>query len=257
MQYVDHTKNIIRIKNVSYAFGKQKVLRDIGFNVHQGDYLGIIGPNGGGKTTLVKIILGLLKPSVGTVEMFGEDIRKFKNWQKIGYIPQKAINFDVNFPVTVREVVSMGLFAKKGLLRFLGAEDQEKVTQALKQVEMKEFGSHLIGDLSGGQQQRVFIAKALVTEPSLLILDEPTAGIDIKAQEKFYTLLQDLNKKLHITLIMISHEIDVIAHEATEFACINETLFYHGPPKEFIKEDFLTKLYGKGVRFLLHSHEES
>lgn len=254
MQYVDHNKNIIRINNISYSFDKQQVLRDISFNVHQGDYLGIIGPNGGGKTTLVKIILGLLKPSVGTVEMFGEDIGKYKNWQKIGYIPQKAVNFEVNFPATVREVVSMGLFAKKGLLRFLDSDDQKKVTKVLKLVEMEEFDKRLIGDLSGGEQQRVFIAKALVTEPSLLILDEPTAGIDIKAQEKFYTLLKDLNKKLHITLIMISHEIDVIAHEATEFACINETLFYHGPPKEFFKEDFLSKLYGKGVRFLLHSH---
>lgn len=254
MQYVDHSQNIIRIKNISFSFGTQKILRDISFNVHRGDYLGIIGPNGGGKTTLVKIILGLLKPFEGTVEMYGEDIRKFKNWQKIGYIPQKAINFDANFPATVREVVSMGLFAKKGLLRFLNAGDQQKVTQALKLVEMEKYAKRLIGDLSGGEQQRVFIAKALVTEPSLLILDEPTAGIDIKAQEKFYTLLKDLNKKLHITLIMISHEIDVIAHEATEFACINETLFYHGPPKEFIKEDFLSKLYGKGVRFLLHDH---
>ena len=166
MQYVDHTKNIIQIKNISYSFGKQKVLKDISFNVHRGDYLGIIGPNGGGKTTLVKIILGLLKASEGTVEMFGEDIRNFKDWQKIGYIPQKAINFDANFPVTVSEVVSMGLFAKKGLLRFLGDEDHKKVIHALRLVEMEEYGNHLIGDLSGGQQQRIFIAKALVTELS-------------------------------------------------------------------------------------------
>ncbi|MBI3954864.1 metal ABC transporter ATP-binding protein, partial [Candidatus Gottesmanbacteria bacterium] len=171
MQYIDHTKNIIQIKNISYSYGKQPVLRNISFNVHEGDYLGIIGPNGGGKTTLIKIILGLLKPSSGRVEMYEEDIGYFKNWQKIGYIPQKAINFDANFPVTVSEVVSMGLFAKKGLLRFLDASDHKKVIQALRLVEMEEYGSHLIGDLSGGQQQRVFIAKAMVTEPSLLILD--------------------------------------------------------------------------------------
>ena len=254
MYQVDHTKNIIEINNISFSYGSQPVLKDITFSIHKGDYLGVIGPNGSGKTTLIRIILGLLKPSFGTIKIFGKDLNKFNQWQKIGYIPQKAVNFDSNFPATVEEVVSMGLFAKRGLFRFLTAKDHHKVSQVLEEVDMGKYSGRLIGDLSGGQQQRVFIARALVTEPEILILDEPTVGVDIEIQERFYTLLQKLNRELNITLVMVSHDVNIIAHEATEFACINKTLIYHGPPKEFIKEDFITKLYGRGVKFLLHNH---
>lgn len=254
MSNIDHTQNIIEVDNVSFAYDNDSILKNVTFNIHKGDYLGVIGPNGGGKTTLLKIILNLIKPTSGNVKIFGQNVQDFKDWQKISYIPQKAVNFDANFPATVEEIVGMGLFGQKGLLSFINAHDKNKIIASLKQVGMDKFQHRLVGDLSAGQQQRVFIAKALVSHPQILFLDEPTVGVDINTQEDFYSLLQKLNRELGITLVMVSHEIDVIAHEATEFACINNTLIYHGDPKEFIKEDYLTKLYGREVKFILHNH---
>ena len=251
---VDHTKNIIEIKNISFAYSKTPAIKDVTFNIHAGDYLGIVGPNGSGKTTLLKIMLGLLQPSAGEITLFGKPITKFKNWHKIGYVPQKAINFDPLFPATVREVAAMGLYAKKGFWRRLNKADELIIDQALNQVEMLEHKNKMIGDLSGGQQQRVFIARALAGEPEIIFLDEPTVGIDVKTQEQFYALLKKLNVDLGLTLIMVSHDIDVIASEATELACINQTLVYHGEPKEFIKGDYLEKLYGKNIKQILHGH---
>src|SRR3989338_1932967 len=254
MHKVDHTKNIIEVKNVSFSYGDQQVLKDISLNIHQGDYLGVIGPNGGGKTTLLKIMLGLLKPSRGTVSMFGQDICCFKHWSKIGYVPQNAVRFDTSFPATVEEIVTMGLYGKKGLFSSLNNKDKDKIREVLEQVEMTPFRKRLIGDLSGGQQQRVFIARALVSDPEVLFLDEPTVGVDVKTQENFYELLNLLNVKYNLTLILVSHELDIVVQEATEVACINQTLVYHGAPKDFMKGDYLSKLYGKELKFIVHDH---
>lgn len=251
---VDHTKNIVELKDVCFSYNKQSILHDISFNIHLGDYLGVIGPNGGGKTTLLKIILGLLKPQCGEVKLFGQDIHNFKDWYKIGYVPQKTTDFEANYPATVQEVVAMGLYGKKGLFHSLDQKDHQQVTKALENVGMSEYKGRLINDLSGGQQQRVFIARALVSNPQVLFLDEPTVGVDIRAQEEFYNLLQKLNKELELTLVLVSHEIDVVANESTELLCVNQTVIYHGEPKKFIKEDYLNKLYGKGVKFILHDH---
>ncbi len=251
---VDHTKNIIEVQNVSFAYGETPVLKDITLTIHQGDYVGIIGPNGSGKTTLLKIMLGLLKPSSGAIKLFGSDCLCFKEWSRIGYVPQKATNFDPLFPATVYEVAAMGRYGKKGLLRHLNKEDEAIIETSLRQVEMLNFKERLIGDLSSGQQQRVFIARALAGKPEVIFLDEPTVGIDVKTQEQFYSLLKRLNQELGLTLVLVSHDIDVIANEATELACINQTLVYHGEPKEFIKGDYLQKLYGKNIRLILHDH---
>lgn len=251
---LDHTKNIIEVENISFGYTSEMVLKDITLNIHQGDYLGMIGPNGGGKTTLLKIMLGLLKPKTGTIKLFGVDIKKFKDWSKIGYVPQKAINFDVKFPATVEEVVTMGRYGKRGLLHWVNKEDKEKVNQALEQVEMLDFKDKLIGDLSGGQQQRVFIARALAGEPQVIFLDEPTVGIDAKTQEQFYELLKKLNKTLDLTLVLVSHDIDVVAHEVTEVACINQNLVCHTSPHTFFQGDNLEKLYGKDLKHIVHGH---
>jgi zinc transport system ATP-binding protein len=253
MQQIDHTKNIIELHNISFSYGEEKVLENINLDIHKGDYLGIIGPNGGGKSTLLKIMIGLLEPSSGKVTVFGKDIKKFHERWKIGYVAQKVSHFDTNFPLTVEEVVSMGHFAKKGLFKTLTKEDKDDINEAICQVEMLQFRKRLIGDLSGGQQQRVFIARALAAKPEVIILDEPTVGVDVKAQEQFYALLKKLNQELHLTLVLVSHELDVVAHEATEIACINKDLVYHGAPKEFLEGDYFQKLYGKGVKFILHN----
>lgn len=252
---VDHTKNIIELKDVSFSYnGEENIVEHITLDVHKGDYLGIIGPNGGGKTTILKLMLGLLKPTTGSVFLFGEHISNFKHWSKIGYVPQKVVNFDSNFPVTVREVVEMGRISKKGLFNSLTSHDETLVKQALEQVEMWSFRDRIIGDLSGGQQQRVFIARALATQPDVIFLDEPTIGIDLKTQEEFYALLKKLNHELHLTLILVSHDFDVVAHETTELACVNKTLLYDSDPKDFIKNDGLKKMYGEQVKLILHNH---
>lgn len=246
MQHVDHTKKIIELSNISFSYGDESVLKDVNLEIHQGDYLGIIGPNGGGKSTLLKIMLGLLTPKIGTVKLFHTDISKFKDWNKIGYVSQRVSHIDENYPMTVEEIVSMGRFAKRGLFTFLTKEDHDAVKEALCQVEMLQYRNRLIGDLSGGQQQRVFIARALASEPDVIILDEPTVGVDIKTQEQFYALLQKLNKEFNKTLVMVTHELEVAARETTEVASVNHTVTYYGPSKEFLQKINLETLYGKG-----------
>lgn len=252
---VDHTKNIIELKDVSFSYnGEDNIVENITLDVHKGDYLGIIGPNGGGKTTVLKLMLGLLKPKKGAVYLFNQEISSFKEWSKIGYVAQKVVNFDSNFPITVYEVVEMGRISKKGLFNSFTSIDKKAVKQALEQVEMWSFKDRIIGDLSGGQQQRVFIARALATQPEVIFLDEPTVGVDLKTQEEFYALLKKLNQELNLTLILVSHDFDVVAHETTELACVNKTLLYDSDPKEFIKNDGLKKMYGSQVKLILHNH---
>ncbi|MDP2599023.1 MAG: metal ABC transporter ATP-binding protein [Candidatus Liptonbacteria bacterium] len=252
MQHIDHTKNIIELRGISFSYGDDKVLRDITLDIHEGDYLGLIGPNGGGKSTLLKIMLGFLAPEAGEVKLFGSDISRFNGWSKIGYVSQR-VSFDANFPLTAKEVASMGRYAKRGLFRFLTSHDEEIVDMALRQVDMYEYRNRLIGDLSGGQQQRVFIARALAGEPEVIVLDEPTVGVDQKTQEQFYALLRKLNKDLALTLILVSHELGIVASEATELACLNRELVYYGQPKKFFEGGgYLSKLYGKGAKLTTH-----
>lgn len=217
--------NIIELHQVSFSYGNVIVLKDINLVIHRGDYLGIVGVNGGGKTTLLKIILNLLTPQTGQVHVHTPR-------SSLGYVPQTNL-IDRHFPVTVREVVAMGRIAQRGIGRRLTTADQVAVRAVLTEVGMWSYADRLIGDLSGGQQQRVFIARSLVGEPSVLILDEPTDGVDAQHQEQFYQLLRHLNTHLKLTLILVSHDLDRVAAEATELACINQTLVYHGSPAKF------------------------
>ncbi len=251
----DSTKNSIIVDTVSFGYTpNQLALKNISLNIHPGDYLGLIGPNGGGKTTLLKIMLGLLKPQSGEVRLFGVPLNKFKDWSKIGYVPQKATQLDHQFPASVREVVEFGRVAAVGVGHPLARADRVAVEAALEKVGMLPYADTLIGDLSGGQQQRVLIARALVSNPEIIFLDEPTVGVDMKNQEQFYALLKKLNQELQVTLVLVSHDIDVIANEATELACINQELVYHGVPKNFFAPDYLQKLYGKDTKLILHGH---
>lgn len=236
MHAVDHSKNSIEISHVSFSYGDAEVLHDITFAIHKGDYLGLVGPNGAGKTTLLRIMLGLLTPQTGRVMLFGTDARQFRDWSKIGYVPQKALHFDARFPATVFEVVLMGRSALRGLFRRFTKEDRMAAAAVLKTAEMWEYRDRLIGDLSGGEQQRVFIARALVTSPEIIFLDEPTTGVDAKSQEEFYALLRKLNQESQATLVLISHDIDRVVREAMHIACIDHTLVCHGSPEEYKKE---------------------
>jgi zinc transport system ATP-binding protein len=233
---VNHSENIIEVKGVSFSYDGRLVLKNINLTIHRGDYLGLIGGNGSGKTTLVKIILGLLKPAEGFVRLFGADAKDFTDWHKIGYVPQKAANFDANFPATAQEVVLMGRYGRRGLFHRVTNEDREKTRAALEQVEMWQQRNRLIGDLSGGQQQRVFIARALAGEPEVLFLDEPTVGVEKHIRDEFYALLRKLNTDLRLTVVLVTHDVDAIAHEAMHIACIDCTIFFHDSVDEYFKD---------------------
>lgn len=243
MQMTEDT--LVSIRDVSFAYNGELVLDHINLTIKRGEFLGVIGPNGSGKTTLLKIILGLLKPKTGSVELRGA---------RIGYVPQKPGSAVTHFPITVEEVVALGRMHAGRWFDFVTREDQKAISHAIGAVEMERERKRMLNELSGGQQQRVFIARALASSPELLILDEPTIGVDIEAQEKFYQLLRNLNVEQKLTLILVSHDVDVVAHEVNTIACINTKLVCHGKPKDILKSDFMEQLYGKELRFVVHGH---
>ncbi|WP_280768472.1 metal ABC transporter ATP-binding protein [Salipaludibacillus daqingensis] len=247
----------IDIDQLSFAYQNQNVLEDINMKVPQGSFLGLVGPNGSGKSTLIKCLLGLLTPNQGTVKLFGVNVKKFDRWNDIGFVSQKANSFNSGFPATVFEVVSMGLYGKVGLFRFLNRKHKQKVREAIAQVGMEDFINENIGQLSGGQQQRVFIARALVSDPSLLILDEPTVGVDAKSVTNFYTMLKKLNDEKGITLILVTHDIGAMSEYVTDVACLNKCLHFHGNKHSFEenKEEMMTAMYGHEVNLLEHNHD--
>ncbi|MBU4246052.1 MAG: metal ABC transporter ATP-binding protein [Nanoarchaeota archaeon] len=232
--------NILQLEKVSFSYGNSDILKDISLSVEKGDFVGLIGPNGSGKTTLLKILLGILTPRKGSVYLFEKDLKRFNNWGKIGYVPQKATNIEKNFPATVYEIVSMGLLSSKKLPKIFTKQDDIKIKNALSVVKMEKCSQKRITELSGGQQQRVLIAKALVTEPEILILDEPTTGVDQENQKSFYDLLGKLNKE-GMTIILVSHDIGRITRYVTKIASINQTLNFYGTHKEFCSKDLAHK----------------
>lgn len=226
-------KEIVSIKNISVEFEGHTVLHDHNFTVYDGDFIGIIGPNGGGKTTLLRTILGLVKPSNGEIKVFGTSPDKVRN--QIGYVPQ-MMAVEKDFPISVRDTVLMGRLCHKGFFRGHSREDYMQVDQVLEIVEMSDMKNRKTGSLSGGERQRVMIARALASEPKLLLLDEPTASIDPKLKNDIYDLLNSL--KHRIAIILVTHDIGVISSHVDKVACLNCQLFYHDSkeiPKETIE----------------------
>ena len=254
MDFPVSNEPLISVKNISFSFGSTKVLDDISLAVTTGDFLAIIGPNGSGKSTLVKVILGIYALTVGSVELLGEDIKSFRQWDKIGYVPQKATNIDPFFPVSVREVVAMGLLSKKSFPRFLRRRDERLINQALEQVDLKDFKTRRIGELSGGQQQRVFIARAIVNQPSLLFLDEPTTGVDAETQERFYSMLGSLNQANKITIVLITHDLGIINKRVNKIACLNQRLVFHGTHDDFCNSEVVQELLRGEHHLVCHRH---
>lgn len=249
-------EEILQVKEVTFSYGEQGVLEHVSFSLRKGEMLGLVGPNGSGKSTLLKIILGLLPLKSGEVFWYGSPIRRFRQWAKIGYVSQKANSFNTGFPATVEEVVEMGQTGKMGLFRHPGKADRDKVREALATVEMDAFMGRNIGRLSGGQQQRVFIAKAIVSDPDVLILDEPTVGVDARSEDLFYDLLERLNRERGMTILLVSHDLGVVSEKMDSVACINHTLYYHGPAKDFQgkREEVLLSAYGNRMKVLEHHH---
>ena len=239
---------VVEISGLLYAYSGSLVLDGISFSIGEGDLLGMIGPNGAGKTTLFSCMLGLLGGYAGTIKIFGEDIKKdSKALKSIGYIPQKK-TIDQNFPATVEEVVSLGITS--------GRVSTEKIASALDTVGLLAQKDRRVGELSGGQQQRVLIAKALVNDPKLLILDEPATGVDLETQNRFYALLKKLNQEKKITIIWASHDLDAVNRIASSVACINRSMFFHGATHEFFENSDLLKAYSESsMQAHMHLHD--
>lgn len=242
---------VLEVTGVGFAYGEVRVLESIELSVAPGDFLGIIGPNGSGKTTLLRIMLGLLAPSTGRVRLFGTPPSSFRQWWRLGYVPQRT-RLDRALPTTAEEVVTTGLASTLRPFARLGKPGRQRVRDALGLVGMEEHVAGRVGALSVGQQQRVLMARALVSNPDLLILDEPTAGVDPDAQSGFYALLHRLNRERGVTLVVVSHDIAAVAREVTVLACLNRRLVYHGPPADFLNEASLSALYGPSMRIVSH-----
>jgi zinc transport system ATP-binding protein len=249
-------QHCITVDNVSFGYKRgDPVLEDISFSINRGDYLGIIGPNGGGKTTLLKLMLGLLEPTQGKVSVFGQDVYRLKGERAhIGYVPQRSSQIDINFPATVSEIVASGRTARVGLFSRFGAADRAAIERALDITGMVKYRDTLINSLSGGERQRAFIARALAGEPQVLFLDEPTAGVDVASQEQFYGFLAELNHKHGLTIVLVSHDIDVVNNEVHTLLCVNRKVICFGPAKDLLNERYFEQLYGKQAKFTFHGH---
>lgn len=215
-------KKIIEVKNVSFKYDRDYVFENINFDIYKGDFVGIIGSNGAGKSTLIKLILGQLKADKGKILIDGVEPWTGKNLQEIGYVPQVGLSRGIDFPATVEEIVMMNMYKEIGRFGFPKKEHKEKVKKALEIVDMTNFLHRKFSDLSGGQQQRVVIAKAIVNFPEILILDEPTTGIDHHSENVLYELLDKLHKEEKITIVMISHDIEKIKAHSNKLIRIED-----------------------------------
>lgn len=213
--------SVLEVRNLSFSYTDKSILHRLSFSVEQGDFICVVGTNGTGKSTLLKLILNILQPTEGEIRLFGTRADKFKDYSKIAYVSQKATAFNRDFPATVEEIVALGLYSNKGFLKHYTSADKEKINSALERVGMYDYRKSKIGRLSGGQQQRVFIAKALVSSPEIIFLDEPTVGIDIKAVDSICCLLGELNKS-GITILMVTHDISSILYHSNKILVLSE-----------------------------------
>lgn len=241
----NQSAEIISIKNMWAGYNGESVLEDINLLVKEQDFIGIIGPNGGGKTTLIKVLLGLIQPSHGEVLVMGRKVNKGR--YNIGYVPQ-SIECDRSFPINVWDVVKMGRLGHRNWWERYNHKDDDLIAEALEKVEMLHLKKRSIGMLSGGQRQRVYIARALVTQSQILLLDEPTASVDPHGSASIYELLQELNKQL--TILMISHDMGAISSYVKTVGCLNRRLFYHGD--KLITKQMLEQTYQCPIDLIAH-----
>ncbi len=247
---------IVSVQGLSFQYNSSEILTDVSFSLTTGDYVGIVGPNGSGKTTLIKATLGFLEPSGGRVSLFGYRPADFPAWYKVGYLPQKLNTFNPHFPATVKEIVALGLLSRKGFPRRIGKPDDIVIDNALSLMDILPIKNELIGELSGGQQQRALIAKALVSEPELLILDEPTTALDPEAREKFFSTLQSLNELKKVTIVIITHDIGTIGKYASRLLYLDKRVIFYGTFDSFCLSTDMTDYFGEYSQHLIcHRHD--
>lgn len=214
--------NIVEFDKVYFGYTSEYILKNISFSVNEGDFVSIIGSNGAGKSTILKLILGELNQNKGEIKIFGENIKKFNRWNNIGYLEQNAYYKILNFPATVYETVMSNMFYDIGLFKFPNKNHSAKVIKSLELLGMEKYSNRTISKLSGGQIQRVFLARTLVANPKILILDEPTNGVDRETVDIIYNILSDLNKNKNISIIMVTHDIDMVSKISSKIFCFEE-----------------------------------
>ncbi len=248
-------EKLVELKNICAKYNGKTILKDVDLEVFDNDFIGVIGPNGGGKTTLLKVILGLLKPYKGEII-----INKTKNKSLFGYLPQYN-NFDSNFPITIQEVVLSGLMSEKKLYKRYSAKDKLRAEELINLTGLTEYRKCNIGEISGGQMQRALLCRAIISSPKVLILDEPVTYVDSNFENELYQILDDLNKKMAI--IMVSHDLGMISSHVKSIACVNKNLYYHDSNKITIEQlnsygcpiDLIT--HGRVPHRVLPNHEKN
>ena len=246
---------IIEVEGLTVRRGPTEALANASFTIEKGDYVGVVGPNGGGKTTLVLALLGLLPRESGSIRIMGQDIDSFDQWEKVGYVSQFAINFDSQFPLTVRELVGLGRVNRKNMGRFRNKEDWNAVSDALELMSIADLANKRIGTLSGGQRQRAFVAKSLVSDPELLVLDEPVTGFDPVTQERFFMQLANLNQGKGLTILIISHDLAAVFCRMSRVLCVNKEVHSAAITESTVPDDILKKGYGEHFHFAFHRHQ--
>ncbi|WP_336362643.1 metal ABC transporter ATP-binding protein [Halalkalicoccus salilacus] len=237
---------LVEVDDVSFGYTASPVVHDVSFAVDSGEYVGMIGPNGSGKSTLLRLILGLHTPDAGDVRLFGRPSREFVDRERVGYVAQDVTENTKNMPITVEEVVLMGRFPHAGFGR-VSADDRERTREALHTVGIEHLADRRITKLSGGQRQRAYIARALAGEADLLVLDEPTVGVDAESVEAFFELLNGLNAD-GMTILLVEHDIGAVLEHAGRVICLNRELYFDGSPSEFAEGDALGRAYGTDIR---------
>lgn len=247
--------SVIETRNLTVKYQEIEAISDVTFSVSAGDYVGIVGPNGSGKTTLIKTLLGLNAYS-GQVSLFGVNSKEFNDWRKIGYLPQKQVFFDSRFPATVREIIASGLLSQKKFPKRFDQHDLSAVDRITEVLDIRGLQQRPIGKLSGGQQQKVFLARALVHNPQVLILDEPTVALDPNSRENFYLTLAKLNKEKAITILLISHDAGVIGNYASKLLYLDRELVFFGGFDDFCRSPSMTDHFGHASQHLIcHRHK--
>lgn len=248
--------DVARMEHLSFAYNGIAVLSDVSFVLTPGDYCGLVGPNGSGKTTLIRLLLGFASPTSGSVSLFDENPARFREWGRIGYVPQKLVAFNPYFPATVEEVVGLGLLARYRFPRHLRKADRPTIDRALRVMEIHDIRHKLIGQLSGGQQQRVLIARALVTDPDLLILDEPAAALDPEIREQFFSILRHLNSTKGVTILIVTHDIGSIGKYASTLLYLDKKLIFHGSFEAFCVSADMGAYFGSFSQHVIcHRHD--
>lgn len=246
---------VLSVSEVSFRYNATDVLEDISFQVVEGDYVAVVGPNGSGKTTLVRLMLGLEKPWKGRVTLYGTPITAYRKWHKIGYLPQRIGEMNPHFPATVGELVSLGLLAGKGFPRRLHSCDREKVREILTKLGIADLINVPVGQLSGGQRQRALLAKSLADNPDLLILDEPTTALDPEMRDRFFEILEDMNRKQNTTIVIITHDVGTIGRYASKLLYLDKRVYFYGTMQEFCDSEEVTRLFGNSSQHLIcHRH---